>query len=157
MEKDGYHFEAADGSFQLIVHEELGDFVKPFTIKGFRVIEEKQGDDEPISEATIKVIDGDQEVHTASEGDGPVDALSNALYKAVGTIYPVMKEVQLEDYKVRVLEGDGGTAAKVRVLIESSDGTERWGTIGVSTNIIEASWIALLDSIKYKLLKESRK
>lgn len=156
-EKDGYHFEAADGSFQLLVHEELGDFVKPFTIKGFRVIEEKVGESEPISEATIKVIDGDHEVHTAAEGDGPVDALSNALYKAVGTIYPVMKAVRLEDYKVRVLEGSGGTAAKVRVLIESSDGTERWGTIGVSNNIIEASWIALLDSIKYKLLKETKK
>ena len=91
---------------------------------------------------------------TAAEGDGPVDALSNALYKAVGAIYPVMKEVRLEDFKVRVLEGSQGTAAKVRVLIESSDGFERWGTIGVSTNIIEASWIALLDSIKYKLLKE---
>ncbi len=157
MESDGYHFETADGSFQLIVHEELGDFAKPFTIKGFRVIEEKIGDNPPTSEATIKVIDGDHEVHTAAEGDGPVDALSNALYKAVGSIYPVMKDVTLEDFKVRVLEGSQGTAAKVRVLIESSDGFERWGTIGVSTNIIEASWIALLDSIKYKLLKEKMK
>ncbi len=157
MEKDGYHFETADGSFQLIVHEELGDFVKPFTIKGFRVIEEIRDDNDPISEATIKVIDGEREVHTAAEGDGPVDALSNALYKAVGEIYPALNEVQLEDYKVRVLEGSVGTAAKVRVLIESSDGTERWGTIGVSVNIIEASWIALLDSIKYKLLKELKK
>ncbi len=154
MEKDGYHFEAADGSFQLIVHEELGDFVQPFTIKSFRVIEEKHDTNPPVSEATIKVFDGDLEVFTAAEGDGPVDALSNALYKAVGAIYPVMKEVRLEDFKVRVLEGSQGTAAKVRVLIESSDGFERWGTIGVSTNIIEASWIALLDSIKYKLLKE---
>ena len=156
MEKDGYHFEAADGSFQLLVHEELGDFAKPFYIKGFRVIEEKYGHGEPISEATIKVIDGDHEVHTAAEGDGPVDALSNALYKAVGTIYPNLQEVKLEDYKVRVLEGDAGTAAKVRVLIESTDGNERWGTIGVSTNIIEASWVALLDSIKYKLLIDSK-
>jgi 2-isopropylmalate synthase len=153
MEKEGYHFEAADATFDLIVHEELGDFAKPFTISGFRVIEEKRGDCPPISEATIKVINGDTEVHTAAEGDGPVNALDNALRKAIGEIYPIIKTVRLEDYKVRVLQGDAGTTAKVRVLIESSDGTERWGTIGVSTNIIEASWIALLDSIKYKLLK----
>ncbi len=155
MEKDGYHFEAADGSFQLLVHEELGDFAKPFTVKGFRVIEEIREEDEPpYSEATIKVIDANNRVHTASDGNGPVDALNKALRKALRKIHPSIDKVTLEDYKVRVLEGENGTAAKVRVLIESSDGTERWGTIGVSSNIIEASWIALVDSLKYKLLKE---
>ena len=156
MEKNGYHFEAADGTFQLLVHEELGDFAKPFVINGYRVIEEKRSDGQPYSEATIKVIEGNQEVHTAAEGDGPVDALANALRKAISEIYPEIKNVHLEDYKVRVLQGDAGTAAKVRVLIESSDGNQRWGTIGVSTNIIEASWIALLDSIKYKLLIDKK-
>lgn len=154
MEKEGYHFEAADATFELIVHEELGDFAKPFIVKGFRVIEEVRGDSNPVTEATIKIIDNDHEVHTAADGDGPVDALNNAFRKAISAIYPEIKDVHLEDYKVRVLAGDSGTAAKVRVLIESSDGKDRWGTIGVSTNIIEASWLALVDSIKYKLMKD---
>ncbi len=157
MEQDGYHFEAADGTFELMVHEDLGDVAKPFEVKGFRVIEEVRGECSPVSEATIRVLKDEQEVHTAADGDGPVDALNNALRKAIATIYPQINEVRLEDYKVRVLAGGGGTAAKVRVLIESSDGAGRWGTVGVSTNIIEASWIALVDSIKYKLMKDSFK
>ncbi|MGM0461118.1 MAG: citramalate synthase [Fibrobacterota bacterium] len=158
MEKEGYHFEAADGTFQLLVHKELGDFKDPFIIKGFRVIEDVRSDGMPLSEATIKVVENiegcEKTVHTAAEGNGPVDALNNALRKAITEIYPELSTMHLEDYKVRVLAGSAGTAAKVRVLIESTDGNDRWGTIGVSTNIIEASWIALVDSIKYKLLKD---
>ncbi|WP_034637347.1 citramalate synthase [Chitinivibrio alkaliphilus] len=158
MEQQGYHFEAADGTFQLLVHKELGDFQDPFIVKGFRVIEDVRCDGHPLSEATIKIVENikgcEKTVHTAAEGNGPVDALNHALRKAITEIYPELTHMHLEDYKVRVLAGSAGTAAKVRVLIESTDGNDRWGTIGVSGNIIEASWIALVDSIKYKLLKD---
>jgi len=154
MEADGYHFEAADGTFQLIAQQMLGAFERPFEVLGFRVIEEKAADGTLLSEATIKVREGDVTEHTAADGDGPVNALDAALRKALVKFYPGLSEVKLEDYKVRVLEGKEGTAAKVRVLIESSDGRERWGTIGVSTNIIEASWLALIDSLMYKLMKD---
>ena len=116
------------------------------------MIEEKNGHGAPISEATIKVREGDVVEHTAAEGDGPVNALDAALRKALVKFFPRLAEVKLEDYKVRVLDGTDGTAAKVRVLIESTDSRDRWGTIGVSTNIIEASWLALIDSLMYKLM-----
>lgn len=154
MESEGYHFEAAEGTFRLIVQNFLGTMPQPFSVKGFRVIEEKRENGEMFSEATIKVEEGGVFEHTAADGDGPVNALDNALRKALIKFFPSLKEVKLEDFKVRVLEEREGTAAKVRVLIESSDGKERWGTIGVSTNIIEASWLALIDSLKYKLLKD---
>ncbi len=154
MESDGYQFEAADGTFQLIVHNFLGETSEPFSVHGFRVIEEKRENGEIFSEATIKVEEGGIIEHTAADGDGPVNALDNALRKALVKFFPSLKEVKLEDFKVRVLDEREGTAAQVRVLIESSDGRERWGTIGVSTNIIEASWLALIDSLKYKLMKE---
>lgn len=154
MEAEGYHFEAADGSFQLIAQQMLGAFARPFEVLGFRVIEEKAADGTPLSEATIKVREGELVEHTAADGDGPVNALDAALRKALVKLYPSLSEVKLEDYKVRVLEGKEGTAAKVRVLIESSDGKDRWGTIGVSTNIIEASWLALIDSLMFKLMKD---
>jgi len=152
MEAEGYHFESADGSFKLAAMTLLGEFKEPFTVLGFRVIEEKNGHGAPVSEATIKVREGDVVEHTAAEGDGPVNALDAALRKALVKFFPRLAEVKLEDYKVRVLDGTDGTAAKVRVLIESTDGKDRWGTIGVSTNIIEASWLALIDSLKYKLM-----
>jgi 2-isopropylmalate synthase len=157
LEAEGYQFEAADASFQLIVWEAMGKAIAPFTVKGFRVIEEKRENGELFSEATIKVEENGILEHTAADGDGPVNALDNALRKALLKFFPALKAVKLEDFKVRVLDGREGTGAKVRVLIESSDGTERWGTIGVSTNIIEASWLALIDSLKYKLLKERKK
>ncbi|MGB7569050.1 MAG: citramalate synthase [Chitinivibrionales bacterium] len=154
LETQGYQFEAAEGSFELLAKEMLGLFREDFEFKGFRVIEEKRENGEVFSEATIKVkADGVLE-HTAAEGDGPVNALDNALRKALARFYPSLLSVKLEDFKVRVLEGKEGTAAKVRVLIESSDGNERWGTVGVSTNVIEASWLALIDSLKYKLMKD---
>ncbi|MBD3322331.1 MAG: citramalate synthase [Chitinivibrionales bacterium] len=154
MEASGYQFEAADGSFELIVQEVLGKFREAFKLKGFRVIEEKRENGDVLSEATIKLQKGTDFEHTAAEGDGPVNALDNALRKALTQFYPSLKEVKLEDFKVRVLDEKEGTAAKVRVLIESSDGKDRWGTVGVSTNIIEASWLALIDSLEYKLMKD---
>ena len=157
LESAGYQFEAADGSFELIAREMFGQFKEPFIIKGFRVIEEQRASGETFSEATIKVYENDIFEHTAAEGDGPVNALDNALRKALVKFYPSIKDVKLDDFKVRVLDGKEGTGAKVRVLIESSDGSGRWGTVGVSTNIIEAAWIALIDSLKYKLMKDSLK
>jgi 2-isopropylmalate synthase len=153
MEAAGYQFEAADASFELIVREVLGEFKEPFNVKAFRVIEEKRSNGETYSEATIQVVEGGKLEHTAAEGDGPVNALDNALRKALIKFFPSIEEVRLEDYKVRVLDGRDGTAAKVRVLIESSDKVSRWGTVGVSENIIEASWLALTDSLMYKLMK----
>jgi 2-isopropylmalate synthase len=154
LENNGYQFEAADASFELLAQEMFGAFSKTFEFKGFRVIEEKRENGALFSEATIKVEKDGELEHTAAEGDGPVNALDNALRKALVKFYPNLAEVKLEDFKVRVLDGREGTAAKVRVLIESSDGVERWGTVGVSTNVIEAAWLALIDSLKYKLMKD---
>jgi 2-isopropylmalate synthase len=156
LESDGYQFEAADASFELIAREMLGRLAQSFEFKGFRVIEEKRESGDVFSEATIKLRKNGVFEHTAAEGDGPVNALDNALRKALVKFYPNLREVKLEDFKVRVLDGKEGTAAKVRVLIESSDGMDRWGTVGVSTNVIEASWLALIDSLKYKLMKDER-
>ena len=157
LEASGYQFEAAEGSFELIAREMLGQYVEPFDVLGFHVTEEKRENGTLFSEATIKVKEYDVIEHTAAEGDGPVNALDNALRKALVKFYPSLADVKLEDFKVRVLDGRDGTGAKVRVLIESSDGVSRWGTVGVSTNIIEASWLALIDGLKYKLMKEKLK
>ena len=125
--------------------------------KGFRVIEEKRGEKHPYSEATIQVeVDGTVE-HTAAEGDGPVNALDNAIRKALSRFYPQISDIRLTDYKVLVINAKAGTAAKVRVLIESTDGLDFWGTVGVSENVIEASWLALLDSLNYKLMIDQKK
>jgi 2-isopropylmalate synthase len=155
LEANGYQFEAADGSFELLAREILDHFTVPFQVKGFKVSEEKRENGDVYSEATIKIQEYELLEHTAADGDGPVNALDNALRKALVKFYPSLQTVKLEDFKVRVLDGRDGTGAKVRVLIESSDGLSRWGTIGVSSNIIEASWNALIDSLKYKLMKDS--
>ncbi|MGM0441342.1 MAG: citramalate synthase [Elusimicrobiota bacterium] len=155
MEKKGYHFEGAEGSFELMMMEETGQRDKFFELEGFRVIIENTSG-ELRSEATIKVIVNGEEEHTAAEGEGPVNALDNALRKALEKFYPELSEVSLTDFKVRVINAREGTAAKVRVLLESMDKDTEWGTIGVSENIIEASWEALVDSISYKLLKSER-
>ena len=157
LEASGYQFEAAEGSFELIARQMLGQFTEPFSVLAFRVLEEKRQNGDAYSEATIRVREKDTVEHTAADGDGPVNALDNALRKALVKLYPLLAEVKLEDFKVRVLDGRDGTGAKVRVLIESSDGFERWGTVGVSTNIIEASWLALIDALKFKLMKETLK
>lgn len=155
MEDRGYQFEGAEGSFELLMKRSLGLHKRFFNLIGFRVIVEKRKEGEaPISEATIMVKVGGETEHTAAVGNGPVNALDNALRKALENFYPALKEVYLIDYKVRVLTGMRGTASRVRVLIESGDKQRKWGTVGVSENIIEASWQALVDSIEYKLLKD---
>jgi 2-isopropylmalate synthase len=118
------------------------------------IIEKRKENEDPLSEATIMVKVGKNVEHTAATGQGPVNALDNALRKALEKFYPELKKVRLQDYKVRVLTAGKGTSAKVRVLVESGDDKARWGTVGVSENIIEASWQALVDSIEYKLLRE---
>jgi len=153
LEHQGYHFEAAEGSFELLLQRTLNRLKPFFTLGGFRVVVEKK-DGKMVSEATIKLtVDGRQE-HTAAEGDGPVNALDNAIRKALVPFYPSLAHMRLTDFKVRVLDEKAGTGAKVRVLIQSQDEHDAWGTIGVSENIIEASWHALVDSIEYKLLKD---
>lgn len=155
MEKDGYEFEAAEGSFKLLIQKVLKRHRPFFTLEGFRVIVEKRRRDEPcLAEATVKVtVDGQTEL-TVGEGDGPVDALNAALRRALTRFYPSIANVVLTDYRVRILDPETATAAKTRVLIESTDGVHTWGTVGVSTNIIEASWEALVDSVEYKLFME---
>jgi 2-isopropylmalate synthase len=157
LEGQGYEFQAAEASFELLIQEALGRKRKNFNLIGFRVIDEKRKEGEaPISEATIMVqVDGVTE-HAAAMGNGPVNALDQALRRALTKFYPSLKQVELLDYKVRVLSTGEGTAAVVRVLIESGDGKERWGTVGVSHNVIEASWQALVDSIDYKLHKDAK-
>ncbi|MCF7874077.1 MAG: citramalate synthase [Candidatus Omnitrophica bacterium] len=156
LEKEGYQFEAAEGSFKLLLQKKLKKIKKFFTLLGFKVIIEKREDNQLISEATIKLKIGKKLEHTAAEGDGPVNALDKALRKALVGSYPQLFQMHLTDFKVRVLDATEGTAAKVRVLIQSQDSQEKWTTIGVSENIIEASWQALVDSVEYKLLKSSR-
>jgi 2-isopropylmalate synthase len=154
MEHDGYQFEGAEASFEMLFDKLVHHVKDFFDLDGFRLITEKKGGEEPYSEAVIKLrVDGKEE-HTAAEGVGPVSALDRALRKSLTTFFPCIKDIRLTDYKVRVLNPKGATDAKVRVLIESSDGHDTWGTVGVSENLIEASWQALVDSITYKLKKE---
>ena len=154
LESQGYQFEAAEASFKLLLEREFRKYKKFFDLLGFRVIIEKRDDGRLISEATIKIRVKGVLHHTAAEGDGPVNALDNALRKALRNFYPALAKMKLVDFKVRVLDAQIGTAAKVRVLIESQDEKESWSTVGVSENIIEASYNALVDSIEYKLLKD---
>jgi len=157
LENEGFQFEAAEASFELLMKKSLGLHKRFFDLIGFRIIVEKRKEaEEPFSEATIMVKVGSHIEHTAATGNGPVNAIDNALRKALDKFYPELKNVKLHDYKVRVLTAGKGTSAKVRVLVESGDDDEKWGTVGVSENIIEASYQALLDSIEYKLLKEQR-
>ena len=158
LESQGYSFEEADGSLKLLMYATLGKGTDFFRLISFRVVDQKVGElDTPVPEATLRVRVGAHEVHTAALGNGPVDALYNALLKALIRFYPRLVEMRLDDYKVRVLPGTtGSTAAKVRVLIESRDAHDRWGAIGVSHDIIEASWQALVDSINYKLYKDEQ-
>lgn len=158
LENQGFQFEGAEASFELLMKKALGLHKRFFDLIGFRVIVEKRKEKEDsISEATIMVKVGGHVEHTAATGHGPVSAIDNALRKALEKFYPALKEVKLHDYKVRVLTAGKGTSAKVRVLVESGDEEKRWGTVGVSENIIEASWQALVDSIEYKLLREGKK
>jgi 2-isopropylmalate synthase len=158
-EHEGYSYEGAEGSFELLMKQALGTYRPLFELKGYRTIVEKHGHEaEPITEATIKVeVDG-VEQHVVAEGDGPVHALDGALRKALLRFYPELADIKLTDFKVRVINTREGTAAKVRVIIDSTDGEQTWSTVGVSTNVIEASWRALVDSVVYGLLRcEHRK
>ena len=154
LESQGFQFEGAEASFEMLIKKTFGLHRKFFDLIGFRVIVEKRKEGEdPICEATIMLVAGGKLEHTAATGSGPVNALDNALRKALEKFYPQLKDVTLIDYKVRVLTAGEGTAKNVRVLIESGDGQHKWGTVGVSVNILEASWQALVDSIEYKLLR----
>ena len=157
LESEGYQYEAAEASFELLMRRAMGLQKKYFQLEGLRVMNNKyRMDMPPLTEATIRLFVGGKEVHTASMGDGPVNAIDRALRKALIRFYPSLEEMELIDYKVRVLSGEHGTGAKVRVLIESRDKSCSWGTVGVSLNIIEASWQALVDSINYKLMKDEQ-
>jgi len=157
LENKGFQFEGAEGSFEILMKKALGKYRRFFELQGFRVIVEKRAEDEPpISEATIMIKVGERVEHTAALGNGPVNALDNALRKALEKLYPELKEVKLVDFKVRILSSIHGTRATTRVLIESQDVHDKWGTVGVSENIIQASWQALVDSIEYKLLKNTK-
>lgn len=158
LEGRGYVFEAADASFKLLIQKVLKEHKSFFELEGFRVIVEKRSKDEPcLSEATIKVRVKKELEQTVAEGNGPVNALDTALRKALAKFYPVIAKVVLADFHVAILDPESATGATTRVLIESSDGQQTWGTVGVSQNIIEASWQALVDSVEYKLFKEEEK
>ena len=154
-EAEGYTFESADASFRILVRKALSEHKPFFVLEGFRAIVEKRGGGQPcLSEATVKIRVGDHAEITAAESvNGPVDALDKALRKALAAFYPEIAKVVLTDFRVRILDPNEATGATTRVLIESTDGEKRWGTVGVSPNIIEAAWQALLDSVEYKLLE----
>ncbi len=153
-EHEGYSYEGAEGSFELLMMRSLGRSRTLFELKGFRCIVERRGEsEEPITEATLKIEVHGEERLTVAEGDGPVHALDGALRKALIEFYPELARIKLTDFKVRVVNTREGTAASVRVTIVSSDGTSEWSTVGVSTNMIEASWQALTDSVIYGLLR----
>ncbi len=153
LENAGWHFEVAEASFQLLAARRLGLFQAPFVVTHYRVTEEMGT---VASEATVRVEVGQETAHTAAFGDGPVGALDAALRKAVVRFFPELESIRLTDYKVRVLEGTSGTGSRVRVWVESTDGHRTWATAGVSENIIEASWLALVDSLLYELFRRHR-
>ncbi len=149
LEHEGYHFEAADGSFELLLRKETGEYEPLFRLESWRCIVEKRADGRVETEATIKVwVDGERFVRTA-EGNGPVNALDKALREALVEIHPHLARIDLVNFKVRILDETKGTGAVTRVLLDASDGEEIWGSIGVSENVIEASWEALVDSLEY--------
>nr|WP_321468240.1 citramalate synthase [uncultured Desulfobulbus sp.] len=157
LENRGYQYEAAEASFELLMRRALGLHQDYFELEAFRVMNHKYDiSKNPLTEATIRLWVNGQAEHTAAMGDGPVNALDKAMRKALMRFYPSLEDMELHDYKVRVLTGEHGTGAKVRVLVESKDLEESWGTVGVSVNIIEASWQALADSINYKLMKDEK-
>jgi 2-isopropylmalate synthase len=155
LEYQGYQFEAAEASLELLMRKTLGLYQPMFELHGFRVTVDRRGNGEPYVEATVRVrVDGREE-HTAAEGNGPVHALDNALRKALEEFFPELRTMHLTDYKVRVLDAADGTAATTRVLIESADEHGSWTTIGVNANVLEASWLALADAIEYGLARQA--
>jgi 2-isopropylmalate synthase len=158
LEDQGFQFEGAEASFELLMERALGRHRPYFELDAYRVIvEEQNASQEPVAEATVRVRVKGMLEHTAAAGNGPVDALDHALRKALEEFYPSLREMKLLDYKVRILDESKGTAAKTRVLITSGDGRDTWSTVGVADNIIEASWQALVDSIEYKLRADQKR
>ena len=158
LENEGYHFEAAEASLELLCKRHFGLVKDYFDFDAYRVLIAKRRDDNlPTSEATVRLSVEGVEEHTAALGNGPISSLDRALRKALEEFYPNLKDMQLIDYKVRIINESEGTAARVRVLVESSDDRGKWGTVGVSENVIEASWIALRDAIVYKLMKDEER
>ena len=151
LEHRGYHFEAADASFDLLLRKESGDYDPLFRLESFRVITDKREDGRVQTEATIKVWASGERIVKTAEGNGPVNALDRALRDAIADMYPRLRDIDLVNYKVRIIDEHKGTGAVTRVLIDASDGHETWGTIGVSENIIEASWEALVDSLEFAM------
>lgn len=157
LEHQGYQYEGAEASFELLLRKGLGEYEEVFSVQSVKIHMEKLRNGESITEATVKLRVQDNIVHTVAEGNGPVNALDNALRKALEQFFPAIRDMYLSDYKVRVLSEHEATASKVRVLIESTDGKNNWSTVGVSSNVIEASWEALLDSMNYVLLRNGKK
>jgi 2-isopropylmalate synthase len=151
-EAQGWSYEAADASFELLLRDELGQSSEPFAVESYRVIVDRREDGAMVSEATVKVVAAGERVISTEEGNGPVNALDRALRKALSTAYPKLARMALTDYKVRIMPGKAGTDAVTRVLIETSDGGREWTTVGVHANVIEASWLALHDAMRYGLL-----
>jgi len=157
LEASGWSFEGADASFEILVHREMGDAKPMFNIAAYRVMNEHPSSEIlACSHAWVKVIVGNENEIAAAEGEGPINALDTALRRALTRFFPNLAKMRLEDYKVRVIDGKDATAAQVRVLIESTDGRRNWNTVGVSSDIIEASRIALADSIEYKLICDAK-
>jgi 2-isopropylmalate synthase len=152
LESQGFQFEGAEGSVELLIRRSKPDYEAPFELLDFHVLVRESHNGNMAAEATVKVRVGDQVMHTAADGNGPVNALDAAARKALVPFYPQLADVRLTDYKVRILDGEAGTAAQTRVLIDSASGHHSWSTVGSSTNIIEASWQALVDSLEYALL-----
>jgi 2-isopropylmalate synthase len=155
LEHRGYHFEAADASFDLLLRKEADLYEPLFRLESFRVITDKREDGKVQTEATIKIWARGERIVRTAEGNGPVNALDRALRDAIGDMHPHLRDIDLVNYKVRIIDEHKGTAAVTRVLIDASDSHETWGTIGVSENIIEASWEALVDSLEYAVQPES--
>jgi len=161
LESRGFQYENAEASFEMLLRRAKPDYSSPFELVDFMVVIEKRrrmptrkGTEEILSEAMVKIKVGGEIMHTVAEGNGPVNALDQAMRKALLQFYPSLAQVKLVDYKVRILDETTGTGSQVRVLIESSDGVEQWRTVGSSTNIIEASWLAIADSVEYWLIKQ---
>jgi 2-isopropylmalate synthase len=154
-EHEGYHYEAAEASFDLLLRRCAGEYVPLFRLEGFRVLTEMREDGTVLTEATLRIwVDGERQLSVA-EGNGPVNALDRALRSAITSHYPHLADIELTGYRVRILDSDHGTGAGTRVLLDSSDGDGAWGSIGVSENIIEASWEALVDSLEYAFPREN--
>jgi 2-isopropylmalate synthase len=151
LEHRGFVFEGADASIMMLIRRQRPDYVPPFELIDFMAVVEHRAGRGMFAEATIKLRVGGEEIHTVASGNGPVDALDRAMRKALTPVYPALAEFKLADYKVRILDGQNGTAAMTRVLIDTQNGHQRWSTVGASTNIIEASWLALADSVEYGL------